>query len=441
MYQAKIRNEIRREALTGFSQRLTEPVRFIQVLWGPRQVGKTTLVLQASAQFQVDTQGATNYASSDTAAEPGQGWLAAQWEIARVKTKMAQTAVLARPAGQAIVDVARKAGGDPPDQPACGLLVLDEIQRVRDWPRHVKALWDADRAEGLPLHVVLLGSSPAAIQQGISESLAGRFEQTWLGHWSLAEVQAAFGVTVDEYVFYGGYPGAYALINQPARWRAYVRDALLEAAISRDVLQLTRVDKPALMRQLAHLAMHYSGQLLSYTKMLGSLQDAGNTTTLAHYLHLLEAAGLVAGLPKFAGDAARQRGSIPKLLVLNTALVSASLDYSFAQARQTPDHWGRLVETCVGAYLWNLTRERQYAVQLSYWRERSSEVDFCLEAGQIGSKQKRIAIEVKSGKKRERPAGLEAFKTQFASHRSLVVGSGGLALEEFLKMPPSVWLE
>ncbi len=413
MNQAKIQ----RTALAAFSLRLSEPVRFIQVLWGPRQVGKTTLALQASERFLADTAGASHYASSDGATEPGSAWLIAQWDIARLKTK----ASFVQPS----------ASGQPR-----GLLVLDEIQRVRDWPRHVKALWDADRAEGLPMHVVLLGSSPVAIQQGISESLAGRFEQTWLGHWSLAEVQAAFGVSVDEYVYYGAYPGAYALKNQPARWRAYVRDALLETAISRDVLQLTRVDKPALMRQLAHLATHYSGQLLSYTKMLGSLQDAGNTTTLAHYLHLLEAAGLVAGLQKFAGDVARQRGSIPKLLVLNTALVSASLDYSFAQARQNPEHWGRLVETCVGAHLWNLTRERHNAVQLSYWRERSSEVDFCVQAGQT-----LIAIEVKSGKKRTRPAGLDAFKEQFSSHRSLIVGSGGLGLEDFLKMPASVWME
>lgn len=409
--------KIQRTALASFSRRLSESVSFIQVLWGPRQVGKTTLALQASQQFVADTAGAAHYASSDGAPAPGSAWLLAQWDIARLKTK----AVSAQPRGSG---------------QARGLLVLDEIQRVRDWPRHVKALWDADRAEDLPMHVVLLGSSPAAIQQGISESLAGRFEQTWLGHWSLAEVQAAFGVSVDEYVYYGGYPGAYALKNQPMRWRAYVRDALLETAISRDVLQIARVDKPALMRQLAHLATHYSGQLLSYTKMLGSLQDAGNTTTLAHYLHLLEAAGLVAGLQKFAGDTARQRGSIPKLLVLNTALVSASLDYSFAQARQNPEHWGRLVETCVGAHLWNLTRERHYAVQLSYWRERSSEVDFCVQSGQT-----LIAIEVKSGKKRERPAGLGAFKEHFSSHRSLIVGSGGLGLEDFLKMPASVWME
>jgi uncharacterized protein len=414
---------IQRPILASFMQRLAEPAKFIQVLWGPRQVGKTTLVQQASTLFTAQMQGVAHYASSDAAPEPDMNWLQAQWQTARLKTQ-------AHIAKSAAAQASKGSNAAPPQ----GLLILDEIQRVRDWPRHVKALWDEDRASKLPMHVVLLGSSPAAIQKGISESLAGRFEQTWLGHWSLAEVQAAFGATVDEYVYYGGYPGAYALKNQNTRWRAYVRDALLETAISRDVLQLASVEKPALLRQLAHLTTHYSGQLLSYTKMLGSLQDAGNATTLAHYLHLLEAAGLMTGLQKFAGDVARQRGSIPKLLVLNTALISASHELSFTQARQNAEHWGRLVESCIGAHLWNLTRSSATATELTYWRERSSEVDFCVRTG-----DRLVGVEVKSGKKRERAAGLASFAEQFGAS-SMMVGTGGLPVEEFLNMPPEIWL-
>jgi uncharacterized protein len=419
-------SNIQRATLESFSRRLAEPVRLIQVLWGPRQVGKTTLAQQASTVFSTQMQGVAHYASSDAAPEPDANWLQAQWQTARLKTQAHVAKTAASQGAKASITALPQ-----------GLLILDEIQRVRDWPRHVKALWDADRASSHAMHVVLLGSSPAAIQKGISESLAGRFEQTWLGHWSLAEVQTAFGATVDEYVYYGGYPGAYALKNQNARWRAYVRDALLETAISRDVLQLASVEKPALLRQLAHLTTHYSGHLLSYTKMLGSLQDAGNATTLAHYLHLLEAAGLMTGLQKFAGDVARQRGSIPKLLVLNTALISASHELNFMQARQNAEHWGRLVESCVGAHLWNVSRSSADlgSVELTYWRERSSEVDFCISRG-----NRRLGIEVKSGKKRERAAGLAAFATQFGAS-SLIVGTGGLALEEFLKMPPEIWLD
>ncbi len=210
-------------------------------------------------------------------------------------------------------------------------------------------------------------------------------------------------------------------------------DSLIETSISRDVLLLTRVDKPALLRRLFELACRYSGQVLSYTKMLGQLQDAGNTTTLAHYLELLAGAGMVCGLPKYAGDAARSRGSSPKLQVLNTALMGATSGLAPDAARADREFWGRLVESAVGAHLANAAATGQCKV--SYWREGNLEVDFAVQAG-----RRLIAIEVKSGRAPRVHAGLSAFAGSFKVHRTLMVGGDGVPLEEFLQRPVEHWI-
>jgi len=281
--------------------------------------------------------------------------------------------------------------------------------------------------------VVLLGSAPLLIAQGLTESLAGRFETIVLPHWSFAEMRAAFGWSLDEFVFYGGYPGAAPLMGEPERWARYVLDSLIETSISRDVLLLTRVDKPALLRRLFELACRYSGQILSYTKMLGQLQDAGNSTTLAHYLDLLAGAGMVCGLSKYTGDAARSRGSSPKLQVLNTALMTVGSGYSLAQARADREFWGRLVESAVGAHLANAMLRGECI--LHYWRERNYEVDFIVRAG-----RRLTAIEVKSGRAPQAHAGTAAFTRAFKPHRSLLVGGDGIALEDFLAQPVAHWV-
>ena len=190
--------------------------------------------------------------------------------------------------------------------------MFDEIQRVPRWSETVKGLWDADRAAERALHVVILGSSPLLMQSGLSESLAGRFESIRFTHWSFTEMADAFGIDLSAYLYFGGYPGAASLARDQDRWRDYVLRALVEPNIERDVLSMTRVDKPALLKRLFELGAGASGQILSYTKMLGELRDAGNTTTLARYLELLKGAGLLAGLPKYASRPHR-RGSIPKL--------------------------------------------------------------------------------------------------------------------------------
>jgi hypothetical protein len=271
------------------------------------------------------------------------------------------------------------------------------------------------------------------MSRGLGDSLAGRFELVRVPHWSFAEMRAAFGWDLETYIYFGGYPGAAALTADRDRWAAYVVDSLIETTIARDVLLLARVDKPALLRQLFHLSCRYSGQVLSYQKMLGQLQDAGNTTTLAHYLDLLGAAGMVTGLPKYSGETVRQRAASPKLQVLNTALMTAQSTLSPAEARRDPAVWGHLVESAVGAHLLNDLAGTPAVV--SYWRDRGREVDFVLRAGSAVT-----AIEVKSGRPRTAPPGLAAFAAHHGPVRLLLVGSGGIGLEEFLAVPARTWV-
>ena len=399
--QSKKKAPFQRPQSAVLAARLAEPRRFIQVVAGPRQVGKSTLVQQVTDALALPVR----QASADEPTLRGADWIAQQWETARLSIADAEGAVL----------------------------VLDEIQKIPGWSETVKRLWDEDTRAKRPLKAVLLGSAPLLIAQGLTESLAGRFEVLPLSHWSYAEMRAAFGWPVDAYVFYGGYPGAAPLIGEPARWARYVLDSLIETSISRDVLLLTRVDKPALLRRLFELACRYSGQVLSYTKMLGQLQDAGNTTTLAHYLELLAGAGMVCGLPKYAGDAARSRGSSPKLQVLNTALMTAVGGTTLAEARADREFWGRLVESAVGAHLANAAMRGECA--LHYWRERNHEVDFVVQAG-----RRLTAIEVKSGRAPQAHPGTAAFVQAFKPKRTLLVGGDGIALDDFLMRPVAHWV-
>lgn len=390
----------RRPQAAELARRLAEQRRFIQVVTGARQVGKTTLVQQVTDLANVPVR----FASADEPTLRGAEWIAQQWEAARLA-----------------------AGPDG------AILVLDEVQKAAGWSESVKRLWDEDTRARLALKVVLLGSAPLLVQQGLTESLAGRFEVLHLPHWSLGEMRTAFDFSRDQYIYFGGYPGAAPLAREPDRWRRYILDALVETTIARDVLLLTRVDKPALLRRLFELGCRYSGQVLSYTKMLGQLHDAGNTTTLAHYLDLLSAAGLLVGLSKFSGRAARQRGSSPKLQVLNTALMSAQSGLSLEEARADREFWGRLVESAVGAHLANATAAGE--CELFYWRERNHEVDFVVKTGRNVT-----AIEVKSGRGRDNHPGLAAFAEAFKPARKLLVGGDGIPVEEFLLKPVKHWV-
>jgi uncharacterized protein len=395
----------KRTTFNELLKRVQEPRRFMQVLAGPRQVGKTTIARQVMDSVSIPA----HFATADEPTLRDRMWIAQQWDIARLK----------------ITDRRQKKGA---------LLILDEAQKVSEWSDTVKRLWDEDTRSGLSLKVVLLGSSPLLVQRGLTESLAGRFEVIPVMHWSYAEMREAFGLSLERYILYGGYPGAAGLIKDHERWARYIIDSLIETTISRDILLLTRVDKPALLRRLFHLCCDYSGQVLSYQKMLGQLHDAGNTTTLAHYLELLNGAGLIAGLPKFSGKRVMQRSSSPKVQVLNTALMSAVSNLSFEAARQDRDYWGRLVESAVGSHLINSTRGKN--IEVFYWLERSQEVDFVLRSG-----ANIVAIEVKSGRKRERLTGIEAFSRAFRVKRQLLVGSQGIPLAEFLSTPVEAWVK
>lgn len=392
--------EIRRQALATFVTRIQEPRRFLQVVAGPRQVGKTTLIQQALKQLPDHM--AQHSVSADNPGLVGQSWLRTQWETARH---------LASQAGSCV-------------------LVLDEVQKLPQWTEEVKRLWDEDTRSNRDVRVVVLGSAPLLIARGLTESMAGRFEMTRLGHWRYNEMREAFGFTLAQFIYYGGYPGAAPLVGDEQRWAAYVRDALIETTISKDVLLMAPVQKPALLRRVFDLACRYSGQELSYQKMMGQLSDAGNTTTLAHYLHLLEGAGMVCGLQKYAGQAVRQRASSPKLQVFNTALmgaIAATEGHGFERLQSTPELWGRMVESAVGAEL--LARHLEHTSTqpiIHYWRNGTNEVDYVVRyQGELW------AYEIKSGQTVRPATGLDAFCAEHPSAHPLVIGTGGLALESW----------
>ena len=393
----------RRPEYATLRARLGEPRRFMQVVAGPRQVGKTTLVRQVLEPWAANVR----YASADEPSTRDRVWIAAQWEAARV---------LARESSDGAI------------------LALDEIHKTAQWSETIKRLWDEDTRTGVPLRVVLSGSAPLLLNRGLTESLAGRFELIRLGHWTFTEMRSVFGLSLDEYIYFGGYPGAAPLRDDVERWTRYIRDSLVETTISRDVLLMTRVDKPALLRQLFDLGCRYSGQILAFNKMLGQLQDAGNTTTLAHYLNLLEASGMVRGLEKFSGSAVRKRGSSPKLQVLNNALMTVAHPYSLEEAKADREHWGRLTESAVGAHLAAAqAADRRFVV--SYWRHRNEEVDFVISDGKSV-----VAIEVKSGAQAGSGRGLNAFTRTYPDSRPLLVGADGVPVEDFLERSAGDWL-
>jgi predicted AAA+ superfamily ATPase len=379
--------------------RLTEPRRLIQAIVGPRQSGKTTAIAQAQARLEAQGMRVC-YVSGDEPLVPGPAWIDEQWELARTL------------AGEAPV-----------------VLALDEVHKIPGWSERVKAAWDRDTREGCDVRFVLLGSSPLLVSHRLEESLAGRFETLASTHWSFAECRAAFGWDLDTYLFYGGYPGSAPLVGDYDRWRRYIVDSLIETTVSRDVLALTRVDKPALLRRLFYLTCEYSGQIVAYTKLLGQLHDAGNTTTLAHYLDLLGSAWLVAGLQKYSGSTVRRRASSPKLLVLNTALMSAVKGVPLEAAKADTEYWGRLVETAVGAHL--MAQGVREPRGLFYWRDAGLEVDYVVE-----TPRSLTAIEVKSGRSRDRDRrGVDAFVTRYQQATAMLVGQGGVAVEDLLTLP------
>ena len=268
------------------------------------------------------------------------------------------------------------------------------------------------------------------MQQGLNESLTGRDELIRIAHWSFAEMNDAFGFTLDQYVHFGGYPGAAGLIENEERWRGYVRDALIEPSIERDVLAMSRVDKPAMLRRLFELGCDYSGQIVSLDNVSRTLGQ-GHTLTLAHHLTLLGQAGLLNGLQKYAAQTIRQRKAPPKFQVHNNALMTAGATYGFDESRADRSHWGRLVESAVGAHLISTA---DADTRIHYWREADMEVDFVIE-----SRGRLAAVEVKSMSGSARHRGLDEFCRRHPDARRWLVGSEELPLGEFLRQVASFW--
>ena len=376
--------------------RLQEPRRTIQVVAGPRQVGKTTLVKQVLQQLSTPSR----FFNADGVEPDDKDWIAARWEEVRALMHFNQYQEM--------------------------VLVIDEVHKINNWSEQVKREWDADTFNDVNIKVVLLGSSRLLLKKGLTESLAGRFEILSMTHWSFQEMQEAFGWDINQYVYFGGYPGSAPYINNEARWRRYMRESIIAPAIEKDVLQTTYIYKPALMHQLFHLGCAYSGELLSYNKMLGLLQDAGNATTLVNYLEVLGESKLLTGLPKYVMDASRKYRTIPKLQVYNNALLTALTEgVSYEKVFTDPQLWGRWVESAVGCYL--LDKADELDCDLFYWREDNEEVDFVLRRA-----DKLLAIEVKSGK-RQSNSGLSTFRQMYNPQHSLVVGGQALPLEDLFK--------
>lgn len=388
--------EYKRTQYEEILNRINEPRSKMQVIVGPRQVGKSTLIGQVLEACNVPYE---NYSADDVAGVSAD-WLSQVWETQRMKM------------------VAR---GD-----AKRLLVIDEVQKIKNWSETVKAEWDRDTREKREIIVVLLGSSRMWIEKGLTESLAGRFELIRLSHWTYTEMKECFGWTLPQYVYFGGYPGAAQYIGNETRWRNYVKDSLVEPSISKDILMDTKIMKPQLLRQLFEIGSSYSGELLSLTKVAAQLQDAGNVTTLAGYLHLLDECGLLSGLQKYAEDDARKYNSVPKFQVHNNALRNVYADEDFSEVNEDPKAWGRYVESAVGAYLVSQSQILDYKVY--YWRDNNDEVDFVLVR-----RKRKVAIEVKSGR-RTINEGLPKFTKAYHPYKAFIVGSGGLSFEEFLSM-------
>ena len=384
-------------------ERIQEERHFLQVVLGPRQVGKTTVVKQVLRDLALPYQ----LYSADNVPATQSAWISDCWNTVRTQMRVEGSKEF--------------------------VLAIDEIQKIKSWSEVVKKEWDADTFNDIHIKVILLGSSRVLLEKGLSDSMMGRFEEIRMTHWAYPEMRDAFGMTLEQYIFFGGYPGAAFLVNDEERWSQYVNGAIIDATINKDILYDTPVGKPALLRQTFELGSSYSGEILALTKMIGFLQDAGNATTLAAYLNLLSDSGLLAGLQKFAMDRSRQRASAPKFQVYNSALRNVYSELSFKESVLNSKVWGRVFESAIGAHIVSSAFTGGYEV--FYWRERDKEVDYIIK-----KKNRIAAIEVKSNRDTYN-AGLAEVRENYHPYASLVVGEGGMKAEDFLSINPIKLLE
>jgi len=385
-----------RKQLKILRNRLEEKTNYIQILSGTRQVGKTTLVEQLLQYINFPYQFSTadNIPSSDS------NWISVQWETARVKLKTSGAASV--------------------------LLIIDEVQKIDNWSDAVKKEWDEDRRKNVNVKVILLGSSALLIDKGLTESLTGRFEIIFLPHWDYNEMHEAFGFTEDQYLYFGSYPGSAGFIHDEKRWKDYILNSIIETTISKDIVMLTNIKKPALLKNLFEVSCMYSSQILSYTKIIGNLSDKGNTITLAHYQFLLDKIWFISGLQKYSGSKISLRNSIPKWNVYNNAFYNVYSNLSPNDCEPGSAIYGRLVESAIGSYLLNECRINN--ISLYYWREGNYEVDFILKKG-----SKLISLEVKSGTMKSSNGQLQ-FANKFKPFKTLVVSNDTISWKEFIKL-------
>ena len=388
----------RKKQLNILINRMLEQRHFIQIITGPRQVGKTTLIKQLKEDISLPV----TYFSADNVSNPDSGWIDLQWDIQRTKFQTSGVKEY--------------------------ILVFDEIQKISNWSEAIKKQWDKDTFENRNIKLILLGSSQMLLQKGISESLAGRFGLIPMAQWSFSEMNEAFGFTELEYLWFGGYPGGAVLKNDEARWKEYILNSLIEPTLYKDILLTTRIDKPALLRKLFELGCSYSGQIVTFQKILGQLDDAGNTTTLSHYLSLLDLGGLLSGIEKYSKEKIRQRASSPKWQVRDNALLSVMSGKTFDQVKNDPAIFGRFVESAIGTHLLNSKKENK--INLYYWREGDKEVDYIIEYD-----NKIISIEVKSSVNKS-SNGLYEFRKRYNPHKSLIIEKDGLQWNDFIKIDP-----
>jgi predicted AAA+ superfamily ATPase len=385
-----------RSILQEINSRISEDRKFIQVLVGPRQVGKTTLIKQLIQKTDIRCL----FVTADDLYAADTTWLRREWGNVRLQMQQSDRKEI--------------------------LFIVDEVQKVPNWSETVKKEWDSDSFSDMNVKVILLGSSRLLIQKGLTESLAGRYELTNVTHWSFDEMRDAFGWNLEQFIYFGGYPGSAPLISDEDRWKDYIRESLVETTISKDILMMTRVDKPALLKRLFDIGCKYSSQILSLIKVQGELQESGNLTTLSGYLTLLKDAGLLSGLEKYAADIIRKRASKPKFQVHNNALLAASQNDSFDAVRKNPKEWGRFAESVVGAHLIN--SGLKYRFNVYYWNQGNYEVDYVIKKG-----NDIVALEVKSGKDSTN-LGLSLFNDEFHPRGLYTVGTDGIPFEQFLSM-------
>lgn len=338
---------LKRQSEITLTRNLGQKMPLIQVVVGPRQVGKTSLVKSYLA-------GRGIYVSADSPTPLGAAEVTKWWH-------------------QAL---------STPDR----ILAIDEVQKISGWSEIVKKLWDE---KPHTLRLILTGSAALILEKGLKESLAGRFELIRCHHWSFSEAKELFGLSLRQFIEFGCYPGAMRFFDDRIRWAEYIRDSIVEPAIGRDILLLQPVGNPALLRQVFLAAISRPAQVVSLNKMQGQLLDSAALATIQHYLEMMSHGFLVSLLSKYSAEKIRLKKSSQKIIINDAGLMRAF--WRPVESTITPDLFGRYFENAIGACL------LQRGWELYYWQDRTWEVDFVA----LAPDGKKYAIEVKSAAAKE----------------------------------------